>query len=76
MQYPVWVCLDHGGFATKKALKHVIDAGGRATTVDAALEECWDGWNRPSRIAVKPRGKFHEVTEIEYPKVEAKQATL
>jgi len=74
--YPVWICLDHQGFACRKALAHVEAAGGEATTVTDALEECWDKWATPSRILVKPNGKFFDVLQIDYSKKVEEQMVL
>lgn len=75
-QYPVWVCLDHTGYAAKKALKHVIEAGGEATTTTDALEEAWDHWATPTRIKVRRNGKFFDVLDIQYAPIVKEQRSL
>ena len=61
-----WLALDHGGYATTKALQYVRAAGGRSVTVDDALREYYV-WKDPTRIQVKRDGKFWRITSFDFP---------
>jgi DNA repair protein RadD len=60
-----WLCPDHGGYAASRyhARMKVLGAKGM-TTVDA-LGEC-TLWNWPSRIKIRPNGKFHDIVQLDY----------
>lgn len=62
-EYAMWLLLDHGGFASQRAISIVKQFGGKSTTVDDALKE-WLYWRRPVAIQVKPSGKFFEILGI------------
>ena len=64
-QYPLWLALDHGGYATKKATRYINAAGGTADTVDEVLQT-WKTWKRPKRIQIKQNGRFHDVVSIDF----------
>jgi DNA repair protein RadD len=77
-QYPVWCSLDHqtSAFAVNKARQWISQAGATVFTVSGALEEALsDMWNRPSRILVKPDGKYWQVMQADYsePIIEQKE---
>jgi hypothetical protein len=36
-----------------------------ATTTNDALEEC-ENWIKPSRIKVRPDGKYHQIVQLDY----------
>lgn len=63
--FPIWLCLDHDGYAKEKALAIVKQFGGKSETVDQAWHE-WPHWKQVSRIRVVPTGKFFNVTGIEF----------
>jgi DNA repair protein RadD len=60
-----WLCPDHGGYAASKFFARLALVNGRAQTLAEALDEC-DDWNKPSRIRVKPEGKFHQIVQLDY----------
>ena len=68
-QYPVWCSLDHetSAFAVRKAREWISAAGATQFTVSDALEEALcDKWRKPTRILVKPDGKFWRVLQADY----------
>jgi DNA repair protein RadD len=60
-EYPMWLALDAGGYASDKAQALVKQLGGKSTTVTESLAEC-DYWKKPIAIQVKPEGKFTRIT--------------
>jgi DNA repair protein RadD len=75
-EYYTWLCLDHRGFACKKALDYVEMVKGSAVSTDEALEECWNTWIKPSRIQVKKNGKFFEIVNYEFKSLKDPQQSL
>jgi DNA repair protein RadD len=74
-EYPLWCCLGHDGYAKEKAAQIVKQFGGSAKTVDEALKES-QYWRKPIRARVIQKGKFYEVTGIEFSKAQPKPTTL
>lgn len=74
-EYSIWLALDHGGFTSEKAMSVVRQFGGKATSVDQALQE-WTYWKKPIRISVKPEGKFIRVDGIKFETDTTKQTTI
>ena len=64
-QYPLWLALEHGGYATTKAKQYIIAAGGTADTVDEILQN-WKTWKRPRRVRIKKNGKFHDILSVDF----------
>lgn len=60
-----WLCPDHGGYAASRYHARMGVLGATAMTTDDALDEC-DDWTVPSRIKVKPDGKFHKIEQLDY----------
>lgn len=60
-----WLCPDHGGYAAGRYKARLSALMGDAETLDEALEEC-RYWVKPSRIRVKPNGKFKEIIQLDY----------
>lgn len=60
-----WLCPDHGGYAASRYHARMAALGATAVTTDQALLEC-DDWMKPSRIRVKPDGKFHKIEQLDY----------
>lgn len=60
-----WLCPDHGGYAADryKARKSALLA--LSETTDEALEES-RFWRKPSRIKVRPDGKYHQIVQLDY----------
>lgn len=60
-----WLCPDHGGYAKSmyQARRPLLASG--ADTTDEALAEAHH-WNRPSRIKVKPEGKYFQIVQLDY----------
>lgn len=60
-----WLCPDHGGYAASRyqARMKALDAF-QTTTAMAILES--GAWKKPSRIKVKPNGKFQEIVQLDY----------
>lgn len=60
-----WLCPDHGGYAASRyeARKPALKA--QAMTTDEALEESGN-WVSPSRIKVRPDGKYHQIIQLDY----------
>jgi DNA repair protein RadD len=60
-----WLCPDHGGYAASRytARKSALQAG--AASTDAALAEC-AFWVKPSKIRVKPDGKYFQIVQLDY----------
>jgi DNA repair protein RadD len=67
-----WLCPDHGGFATEKfhdRLK-ILDPACALDqyayyNTDTAMQLC-NEWVKPSRILVKPNGKYHDIVKLDY----------
>lgn len=74
-EYCMWLALDHGGYATDKAIPIVRQFGGKANTVDQALQE-WTYWKKPIQIGVKQDGKYNRVVGIKFAEKEDKQTHL
>lgn len=60
-----WLCPDHGGYAAERYKARLPSLGGQALTLDDAILEARD-WVKPSRIRVKPDGKFHQIVQFDY----------
>ena len=60
-----WLCPDHGGYAASRYTARMPALGATALTTADALAECQD-WTQPSRIKIKPNGKFHEIVQLDY----------
>ena len=59
--YSEWVCIEHGGFARKKAEKWLKERTDQEIkTVDFFLEVC-HGFRKPEKIIVDENGKFPSV---------------
>ena len=60
-----WLCPDHGGYAASRytARKSALRAAADGT--DAALAEC-ASWVKPSKIRVKPDGKYFQIVQLDY----------
>lgn len=60
-----WLCPDHGGYAASRyeARKPALKA--QASTTNEALQESND-WIKPSRIKVRPDGKYHQIMQLDY----------
>jgi DNA repair protein RadD len=60
-----WLCPDHGGYAASRytARKSALRASADGT--DAALAEC-AFWVKPSKIRVKPDGKYFQIVQLDY----------
>lgn len=67
-----WLCPDHGGYAAEryKARRPALVAF--AETTDEALEES-HLWRKPSRIKVRPDGKYHQIVQLDYQQRERKE---
>lgn len=60
-----WLCPDHGGYAASRYIARKSALLALADTTEEALHECqW--WKKPSRIKVKPVGKYHEIVQLDY----------
>ena len=60
-----WLCPDHGGYAASRYVARKPALLALADTTEEALAECqW--WKKPSRIKVKPVGKYHEIVQLDY----------
>jgi DNA repair protein RadD len=60
-----WLCPDHGGYAASRYHARMKALEAKAMTTVDALGEC-TMWNWPSRIKVKPDGKFHQIVQLDY----------
>ena len=60
-----WLCPDHGGYAAGRYLARRSALKAKAETTDEAMAECRE-WVKPSRIKVKPEGKFHQIVQLDY----------
>lgn len=70
-KYSTYVCIEHGGFAQKKALqwlRNVTECD--INSVDEALEEC-NNFRKPSKIIVDTNGKFPNITGYIFEDIEA-----
>lgn len=62
MKYSTWVCLEHQGFARKKALQWIRNVTNEdINTVEDALEYC-EQFRQPTKIIVNLNKKFPEIT--------------
>lgn len=55
-----WVCLEHEGHAKRQATKWIDQVGGKAKTIEEALNEK-HLYRQPTAITVKPDGKFTRI---------------
>ncbi len=60
-----WLCPEHGGYAQQRYVSRRMWLGATADTTNEALDEA-EGWNRPSRILVKPKGKYFDIVQFDY----------
>lgn len=60
-----WLCPDHGGYAASRYHARMKVLNAKAMTTKDALGEC-TLWNWPSRIKVRPDGKFHQIMQLDY----------
>ena len=60
-----WLCPDHGGYAASRYHARMKALDAKAMNTVDALGECTI-WNWPSRIKVKPDGKFHQIVQLDY----------
>lgn len=60
-----WLCPDHGGYAASRYQARMPALKATATTTNDALEEC-EVWVKPSRIKVRPDGKYHKIVQLDY----------
>jgi DNA repair protein RadD len=70
-----WICLDHGGFARSKALAWCDKRNGCQTTTEELLATGYT-LKTPTRIATRKNGKFTEVKEYEFTRIERHQDAL
>jgi len=70
-----WICLDHGGFAASKAQSWCAQRNGRQTTTEELLDTGYM-LKTPTRIATRKNGKFTEVKEYEFSRIERNQNAL
>jgi len=62
----VWLCVEHTGYAKKRADMYIRAVGGSANTIEEALKECLR-WADPARIKVQKDGKFWKVLSFDIP---------
>lgn len=62
----VWLCVEHTGYAKKRADMYIRAVGGKANTIEEALKECLR-WADPARIKVQKDGKFWKVLSFDIP---------
>ena len=60
-----WMCPDHGGYAASRYTARKTALGAKADSTSRALMECAD-WVKPSRILVKPDGKYFQIVQLDY----------
>ena len=60
-----WLCPDHGGYAASRYTARKQALGAKADSTSKALMECAD-WVKPSRILVKPDGKYFQIVQLDY----------
>ena len=70
----LWLCVEHTGYAKKKADMYIKAVGGVANTIDDALKECIR-WADPTRIKVQKDGKFWKILSFDIPE-DAKVVTF
>ena len=68
-----WLCPDHGGYAAERYRARLPSLKGQALTLDDAILEARD-WVKPSRIRVKPDGKYHQIVQFDYTQKELTHA--
>lgn len=68
-----WLCPDHGGYAASRYHARMGVLGATAMTTNDALLESGQ-WVKPSRIKVKPDGKFHKIEQLDYKQKEEDRA--
>ena len=67
-----WICLNHGGFATNKALAWCDQRNGCQTTTEELLDTGYT-LKTPIRISTKQNGKFTEVKDYEFSRTDSYQ---
>jgi DNA repair protein RadD len=70
-----WICLDHGGFATSKALSWCNQRNGCQSTTQELLDTGYT-LKTPTRIATRQNGKFTEVKQYEFNRAESRQVAF
>ena len=60
-----WLCPDHGGYAASRYHARMSALGATASTTEDALTEAQQ-WHKPSRIKVKPDGKYWQIVQLDY----------
>ena len=71
----VWACLDHKGYSAEKAQALIKQLGGKAKTVDEALQE-WPAWRKVEKVQVKYEGKWPRITGFVFAKGQSTQYKL
>ncbi len=75
-EYPLWLALgSDSSYAVEKAKATIRQFGGKATTVDQALQES-PYWKKVTHITVKPEGKFYRVQGFVFEKNQSTQSAL
>ena len=70
-----WLCPDHGGYAASRYQARMAALKASAMTTDDAMLEC-EVWTIPSRIKVRPDGKFHQIIQLDYKPAEIDHAAI
>jgi DNA repair protein RadD len=60
-----WLCPDHGGYAASRYQARMPALKAQAMTTGDALSES-ENWIKPSRIKVRPDGKYHQIIQLDY----------
>jgi DNA repair protein RadD len=60
-----WFCPDHGGYAASRYHARMAALTSSSMNTKDALLEC-EAWVKPSRIKIKPNGKFFDIVQLDY----------
>lgn len=64
LTFPMWLAIEHKGYATTKALQYIGAVGGTETTVDSILKVC-QYYKKPKKILIRKNGKFYDILQID-----------
>ena len=76
LTFPMWLAIEHGGYATTKALQYLSSVGSSTeTTVDSILKVC-QYYKKPKKIEVRKNGKFYDILQIDIAEDDTEQKEL
>jgi DNA repair protein RadD len=74
-EYPVWACVQHGGYAGEKGRALIKQLGGTKFTVDEIVKD-YHNWKKVEKIEVRMEKKWPRVTGFVFAKNQSTQQKL